>query len=95
MKKRISALVVILLVLSSPGVSHADWVDVSGVSSWSFVNDGKIILHSYGRPLCIVETYRGTFYMNSDIRFIKGDIQDWDKIIVDGEVHDVLKVTRL
>ena len=95
MKKKISILVVGIFLSLPLSLSYADWVDVSGVSSWQFVHDGKSILYQYGQPLCIVETYRGTFFSNSEIKFIKSDIQDWDKIIVDGEVHDVMKVTRL
>lgn len=101
MKKIIFALLFSLFLLPTQ-TSYADWVDVSNVTAWKYIHDGKIILYELGgasgtggQPLCIVETYRGTFYMNSDIRFIKKDLQDWDKIIVDGEVHDVTRIQRV
>jgi len=73
----------------------AGCADLSNATNWSDINSHKIIMYRKGKAIAVLEIPNCTILKSSDIRLIKDNVCNWDKIIVSGEVCDVRSVEKL
>jgi len=92
MKRKIFLGIMLFLLVFS---IFADYVSIFGITSWSRVDSHKIIVYRGSTPIALIEVRFAFIYQTSKINFPKDYIGPYDKIIIDGEVYDITKVSRL
>lgn len=75
--------------------ARAGCVDLSNVSNWSDINTHKIIMYRKSKAVAVLEIPYCTILKSSDIRLVKDNVCNWDKIIVSGDVCDVRSIEKL
>ncbi len=93
--KKISFFVLLIICGISSSAVLADCVNLGNANKWSRIDNHKIILYRGSNGLALLNTPYCFIYATSDLRLVKEDVCNWDKIIVDGEVCDVRSVNRL
>jgi len=92
--RKIACHIFFLLCVFSVSIAWADCIDLSNVSNWSDINSHKIIMYRNNIAIAVLEIPYCTILKSSDIRLIKDNVCNWDKIIVSGEICDVRKVEK-
>jgi len=93
--RKIANLIAVLFLGLSGLPAWADCVDLSSVTNWSDINNHKIIMYRNSKAVAVLDIPYCTILKSSDIRLVKDNVCNWDKIIVSGEVCDVRKVEKL
>lgn len=89
-------IVFVILLVSLVGITAwADCVDLSLATSWARIDLHRIIIYRGRTAIALLEIPYCYVYPTSEIILIEDWICNWDKIIVDDEVCDVRRVTRL
>jgi hypothetical protein len=93
--KIFSCLLVFSCCSLSGSFAWAGCVDLGNATNWSDINTHKIIMYRKSKAIAVLEIPYCTILKSSDIRLIKDNVCNFDKIIVSGEVCDVRSVERL
>jgi len=93
--RKFACLFVTLFYLLTGSFAWAACADLSNVTNWSEINTHKIIMYRKSKAIAVLDIPYCTIIKSSDIRLVKDNVCNWDKIIVSGEVCDVRSVEKL
>lgn len=93
--KKIMFLIIAVLVMLNCTMAWAGCADLSGATGWARIDTHQIIIYRGRTPLALLDISYCYIYPTSRIRFIRNYVCDWEKIIIDREVCDIIKVERL
>ena len=91
----LTCLLLALICSLSVSVVWAGCADLSNITNWSDINTHIIVMYRNNKAIATLEIPYCTIKKTSDIRLIKDNVCNWDKIIVSGEVCDIRKVEKL
>jgi hypothetical protein len=93
--RKFACLSVTLIYLFTGSFARAGCVDLNNVTNWSDINTHKIIMYRKSKAIAVLDIPYCTILKSSDIRLVKDNVCNWDKIIVSGEICDVRSVEKL
>ena len=94
--KSITRTISIAILFFVAALTFADTVNVSGVTSWSYVDSHTFVLYSGSRAVCMVKVWEYIF-RTSEISILKSMISSYDdkSILIDGKLASIRNVERL
>ncbi len=93
--RTIACLFVVLFYGLTGSFARAACVELNNATNWSEINTHKIIMYRKSKAIAVLDIPYCTILKTSDIRLVKDNVCNWDKIIVSGEVCDVRSVEKL
>lgn len=93
--RKFTCLFATLFYLLTGSFAWAACADLSSVTNWSEINTHKIIMYRKSKAVAVLDIPYCTILKSSNIRLIKDNVCNWDKIVVSGEVCDVRNVEKL
>ena len=92
MRKTMSLLTGLIVLLAFPPAVPADCVKVGSFDSFTLVKDDTVILYSGGAAVVKIET-NCTVYEKSRVRLLKNYICDGDDILIDDKTCNMASVS--
>ena len=62
---------------------------------WQLSHSCHFVRNAGPSAVCLVKCRFPSIYSTSRIQLLKSDLSDYDKILIDGEVQDITRVTKL
>jgi hypothetical protein len=93
MKNKLFTLLILLGVLSLPGLAMPDCTNFGHVTSWYVQDENTIIYYNQNTPVARIVLQDCTVNSSSNIRFTKSYMCDEDRLIIDGQECAIMSLT--
>ena len=93
MKKNISILLCIGILLALPSLAASDCLSFGRATSWYVQDENTIIFYSQMKPVARIVLQDCTVSPSSNIRLLKTYMCDADSLLVDGKECAILSLT--
>ena len=92
--KKIASLFVVLFFGLTGTFAWGGCVDLSNATNWSDINQHKIIMYQKSKAIAVLDIPYCNILRTSDIRLLKKNVCNGDKIMISGESCDVRSVEK-
>lgn len=93
--KKILLFLVVLFLFAAFTKAWAGCANLSGANKWERIDTHTIIIYRGSNAIALLKIPYCYIYPSSNIRIIKENVCNWDKIIIDDEACDIRNVERL